>query len=65
LIKAPLVSIIVVTHNNQDDIIDCINSVLDQNYPSFEVIIIDNASTVLLFYIRPGKQIKFDKFTIS
>jgi GT2 family glycosyltransferase len=45
LIKAPLVSIIVVTHNNQDDIIDCINSVLHQNYPSFEVIIVDNAST--------------------
>ncbi len=45
MIKAPLVSIIIVTHNNQDDIIDCINSVFDQNYPSFEVIIIDNAST--------------------
>jgi GT2 family glycosyltransferase len=45
LIKAPLVSIIVVTHNNQDDIIECINSVLHQNYPNFEVIIIDNAST--------------------
>jgi GT2 family glycosyltransferase len=44
LIKAPLVSIIVVTHNNQNDIIDCINSVLHQNYPSFEVIIVDNAS---------------------
>ena len=45
MIKAPLVSIIVVTHNNQDDIIDCINSVLHQDYPSFEVIIVDNAST--------------------
>jgi GT2 family glycosyltransferase len=45
LIKDPLVSVIVVTHNNQDDIIDCINSVLHQNYPNFEVIIIDNAST--------------------
>ena len=45
MIKAPIVTIIVVTHNNQDDIIDCINSVLHQNYPSFEVIIVDNAST--------------------
>jgi GT2 family glycosyltransferase len=44
LIKAPLVSIIVVTHNNQDDIVDCINSVLYQSYPNFEVIIVDNTS---------------------
>jgi GT2 family glycosyltransferase len=45
LIKAPLVSIIVVTHNNQDDIIDCIHSILNQEYLSFEIIIVDNAST--------------------
>jgi GT2 family glycosyltransferase len=42
----PLVSIIIVTHNSQDDIVDCVNSVLlSQRYYSFEVIIVDNAST--------------------
>jgi GT2 family glycosyltransferase len=40
-----LVSIIIVTHNNKDDIIDCINSVLQQHYQSFEIIVVDNAST--------------------
>jgi len=39
------VSIIIVTHNNQDDIVDCLNSVLNQAYQSFEIVIVDNAST--------------------
>ena len=41
----PLVSIIIVTHNNQDDIIDCVSSVLSQEYQTFEIILVDNAST--------------------
>lgn len=41
----PTVSIIIVTHNSQDDIVDCVNSVLFQDYQNFEVIIVDNAST--------------------
>jgi GT2 family glycosyltransferase len=42
----PLVSIIIVTYNSQDDIVDCVNSVLgSQGYQRFEVIIVDNAST--------------------
>jgi GT2 family glycosyltransferase len=41
-----LVSIIIVTHNSQDDIVDCVNSVLlSQGSQKFEVIIVDNAST--------------------
>jgi GT2 family glycosyltransferase len=44
--SGPLVSIIIVTHNNQDDIVDCVNSVLrSEGYHRFEVIIVDNAST--------------------
>jgi GT2 family glycosyltransferase len=45
VISDPLVSIIIVTHNNQDDIVDCVDSVLSQGFHSFEVIIVDNAST--------------------
>jgi GT2 family glycosyltransferase len=42
----PIVSIIIVTHNNQDDIVDCVNSVLlSHGFQSFEIIIVDNAST--------------------
>jgi cellulose synthase/poly-beta-1,6-N-acetylglucosamine synthase-like glycosyltransferase len=41
----PLVSIVIVTHNSQDDIVDCVNSVLLSQGYRFEVIIVDNAST--------------------
>lgn len=40
-----LVSIIIVTYNSQDEIVECINSVLQQDYQNIEVIIVDNAST--------------------
>ena len=45
MIADPLVSIIIVTHNSQDDIIDCVSSILSQVFQSFEIIIVDNAST--------------------
>lgn len=45
MIANSLVSIIIVTHNNQNDIIDCVNSVISQRYQTFEIIIVDNAST--------------------
>jgi GT2 family glycosyltransferase len=38
------VSIIIVTYNSQDDIVDCVNSVLNQDYQNIEVIIVDNNS---------------------
>src|SRR5450759_1647255 len=37
-------SIIVVNYNGGEMLIRCIQSVLSQNYPSFEVILVDNAS---------------------
>jgi GT2 family glycosyltransferase len=45
MIACPLVSVIIVTHNNQHDIIDCVQSVLSQLYQHLEIIIVDNAST--------------------
>jgi GT2 family glycosyltransferase len=39
-----LVSIIIVTYNSQEDIVDCIRSVLIQTHQEFEVIAIDNNS---------------------
>ena len=40
----PLVSIIIVTYNNRNDIENCLDSILNQTYKNFEIIIVDNAS---------------------
>jgi GT2 family glycosyltransferase len=40
----PLVSVIVVTYNNEEIIGGCLSSVLENNYPNYEVIVVDNAS---------------------
>ena len=40
----PLVSVIIVTYNNEDIIGGCLSSILENNYPSYEVIVVDNAS---------------------
>ncbi|WP_158248658.1 glycosyltransferase family 2 protein [Chromobacterium sinusclupearum] len=42
--KAPLVSVIVPSYNHQDYIEDCINSIFNQTYENFEVIVIDDGS---------------------
>jgi glycosyltransferase involved in cell wall biosynthesis len=39
------VSIVTVVYNNQDTIADCIKSVLSQDYPNIEYIIVDGSST--------------------
>lgn len=41
----PFVSIIIVTWNNSDDIVNCLKSVFSQTYKNFNVILVDNAST--------------------
>jgi len=41
----PLVSVGIITYNQEDFIEECIESVLSQNYPNFEIIIGDDAST--------------------
>lgn len=40
----PFVSVVIVTYNNRNDIEECLRSVLDQEYPDFEVILVDNDS---------------------
>jgi GT2 family glycosyltransferase len=41
----PLVSVIIVVHNNIQDLRDCISSILHADYPHVEVIAVDSAST--------------------
>jgi len=41
----PLVSILIINYNGQAFLHDCFKSVLASTYPSFEVILVDNAST--------------------
>ncbi|MEM2465504.1 MAG: glycosyltransferase family 2 protein [Candidatus Bathyarchaeia archaeon] len=44
-IEHPLVSIVILNWNGEKCIRDCLDSVLRTEYPSFEVIVVDNAST--------------------
>jgi GT2 family glycosyltransferase len=41
----PLVSVIIVNYNGAKYLKNCLNSILDNNYSNFEIIITDNAST--------------------
>lgn len=44
-ISLPKVSVIVYTHNDEDSIADCLQGILAQDYPDFEVIVVDDASS--------------------
>jgi len=41
----PLVSVIIPTHNRQDFLVEAIESILQQQYPSVELIVVDDGST--------------------
>lgn len=41
----PPVSIVIVTWNRRDDVLESVRSIYEQDYPDFEVIVVDNAST--------------------
>jgi GT2 family glycosyltransferase len=41
----PFVSIVVLNYNGKKHLQNCINSVLENAYPNFEVVLVDNAST--------------------
>jgi GT2 family glycosyltransferase len=41
----PLVSIIVLNYNGEKYLNNCIRTVLENKYPNFEVLLVDNAST--------------------
>jgi GT2 family glycosyltransferase len=48
--RFPLVSIIIVNYNGGDLLQDCLASIVRQDYPSFEVFLVDNASTDTSLY---------------
>ncbi len=61
---APLVSVIIVNHNGIEFVDMCLRSVLNNGYPNFEVIFVDNASSdASLEYVKktfgPDKRLKF------
>jgi len=41
----PLVSVVIATWNRKDDVLEAVQSIYDQAYQNFEVIVIDNGST--------------------
>lgn len=43
--KFPLVTIIILNYNRPQDTIECINSILEINYSTYRIILIDNCST--------------------
>ena len=56
------ISVVTVVYNNAATIKDCINSVLAQDYPDVEYIIIDGGSTDGTVEIVKGYEDKIDKF---
>jgi GT2 family glycosyltransferase len=44
-VETPLVSVIIVTWNRKEDVLETIQSIYDQTYPNYEVVVVDNAST--------------------
>ncbi|MEM4849151.1 MAG: glycosyltransferase, partial [Ignisphaera sp.] len=41
----PLVSVVILNYNGLEHLKTCLNSVLNTDYPNFEVIVVDNGST--------------------
>ena len=40
----PLVSVLIPLYNHEKYILDCLNSIIDQNYPNLEIVLVDDAS---------------------
>ncbi len=62
LAEPPLISVIVPAHNEQSTIRQCLKSVLTQDYPRFELILVDDRSedrTASIAKSLPGKQENF------
>ena len=43
--EKPLISVVVPVYNVEDYLQECLDSLLAQTYPNFEVILVDDAST--------------------
>jgi glycosyltransferase involved in cell wall biosynthesis len=41
----PLISVVIINYNGKAYVKECLESVFRTNYPNFEVILVDNAST--------------------
>lgn len=57
-----LVSVIILNYNNYEKTIECLKSLVQQNYKNFEVILVDNGSK-LSYYLDFKKEIK--KFEVN
>ena len=42
--KKPLVAIVLVNYNGYDDTVECVQGILQSDYPNYRIIIVDNAS---------------------
>jgi len=61
-IKIPKVSVIIPTYNEEDNVYKCIETMLNQNYSNFELIIVDDGSTdKTVEIVRSFKKVKLLK----
>ncbi len=60
----PTISVIVLTRNSQMHLVKCIDSILIQSYPRWEIIVVDSHSTDNTRNILLRRQILRDNFTI-
>jgi len=44
-IDSPLVSVLILTWNRKEDVLETIQSVYEQSYPNFEIVVVDNGSS--------------------
>ena len=51
-----IVSVIIPTYNASGFILETVNSVLQQSYSNFEILIVNGLLTFILFYIFSKKQ---------
>lgn len=61
--EKPLVSVVIPTYNQEKYLGECLDSVFAQDYPNFEVIVVDNASTddTKLVITKSGKDIRYER----
>ena len=43
--EGPLVSVLIAAYNEEENILECIDSIINQTYNNIEVIVVDDGST--------------------